>query len=258
MNTLLFHSMRAAPGSVSLIGVVCSTWLWVCQHSTGRRRSGGPGSAMGNFQTSKAVRDANAMVSRVLLVVVWLICRRCYYIVEQPADSCLDEHDRFRWFTWICGDIMKRYASESQRWMVEKVHTWLGLYGHESCKPTLLWSNAPWINETKRKMTKSLKNNFNKKLTRTVYIDGCKKVYGEKADMKESQAYPREFVDFIANKYIEHRPELDQRASDDYARSSSDSDYPHTHNDEWDDCDLSEWVGTMRQIWIEKGPGCPV
>ena len=95
-------------------------------------------------------------------------------------------------------------------------------------------------------------------MARTEYDEhGAKKVYGNKTDMKESQAYPQAFTDFVADKHIETQHEISEHMQFEYERESSDSDYELLNNESWSDCDLGEWISVVQTMWANNG-GCPV
>ena len=251
---LMMHCMRAKCSSTALIGIVCSTWLWVCKGSTGRCDD----QPMGNM-SSKPTQAANTMVSRALLLISFLACRRCFFIVEQPSASSLASHTRFAWLEDLWVKLADKYQ-HMQWWQMRQLTTWLGLFGHESCKPTKLWGTPPWMPSLKRKLTQPDRDAIaskGKNLTITQWKAGKKKVYGNKKAMKSSQSYPQEFTDFIAAQQVAfENSSVGRTAEASYDDSSSESDFEYHHADDWDDCQLTDWIASIRNKWATEGYGC--
>ena len=110
---------------------------------------GRPFVVMGNLLSARfALLAMVALVSGVFWMVLWKACwkisklqKHWQYIyipllihglpkVEQPASSLLRHSPYYEHLLLNCGpSFLKR--------------TWMGLYGHFSCKPTMLFGNAP-------------------------------------------------------------------------------------------------------------------
>eukprot|EP00969_Alexandrium_andersonii_P071648 3163132-Alexandrium_andersonii.AAC.1 len=58
--------------------------------STGRDKN-----IMGS-NTSKAAREGNIMVARMLLLLLLLQARRCTWLLEQPGTSCMHQYPKFK------------------------------------------------------------------------------------------------------------------------------------------------------------------
>ena len=76
--------LRTLRGGFSLFAPVCSTWVWVSRHSTGRSYM----NPMGNVHQA-CTADANKMISRVVLMASLLISRGCWVVIEQPVSSLM-------------------------------------------------------------------------------------------------------------------------------------------------------------------------
>ena len=199
------------------------------------------------------------MVSRCILIVIFLTCRRCLFLVEQPSDSKLDNHNRWEWMEKLFEYLNQKYPDSVIKWIFRYVFAWPGLFGHERQKGTKLWGTVPWISKMKRVMTKAERSKFaGKGLCETVYKDGQKKVYGRKSEMKSSSSYPKGFTDFVTYQYRAHQDDLRAELRADYDRASSSSDYEHFNSDTWSDAHLETWARNVQAAWVNKGPGCPI
>ena len=254
ITTLVRHAMRCRPGSVSSVGVVCSTWLWICKASTGRHID-----PMGYHATSRVVAEANAMVSRTILIIMLLSCLRSCWILEQPGDSCMHEHTRFKFMRQLFAALERR-STASFRFKIQYVYTWMGMFGHPCCKGSFLWGTPPWTFALKRKMSKERKAEISESLTYTTHdeFSGKKKVYGRKDTMKRSQEYPKGYTDCLAMHYINNEADFNRRMLAEEQGSSSESDYSRSIADSWGDCELESWYMPLQQMWVDQGPGFDV
>ena len=110
---------------------------------------------MSNWRSSNCVGLANVMVSRMLLLVIFLIVRRSFFMIEQPGSSILNAHARFEWCQELWSELRRRHNSPVMRFMLDKVWTWMGLFGHPNPKGTHLWTNLPCAPEFRRAMSKA-------------------------------------------------------------------------------------------------------
>jgi hypothetical protein len=185
----LYLACRLKEGSMCWLAPVCSSWVWLCQGSSGRN----PAQPMGDAN-KVFVRQANIMVSRVVLLLHVLRARRVFWILEQPQNSLLQFHVRFQ-------DFIRDYT-------VYRAHVPLGVFGSDTRKPVWLYSGHDIVNTFNQfrllpgtKFSKSL-------VTRT--LDG--KVHGS-VHLRSSQAYPEDFGREVARLFMEHREMLGVEAS---------------------------------------------
>ena len=101
---------------------VCSTWVWMSRSSTKRSIK----CAQGNLR-SRVVRDANAQVSRMVLLALLSLSRRCYWALEQPSSSVMEFSSAIR--------HLKRLDSRllGAKWSRTYMH--MGSYGAHTTKP---------------------------------------------------------------------------------------------------------------------------
>jgi hypothetical protein len=87
---LLTLIRKARRAGVVLLAPVCSSFCWLNRHTSERS----PIEPLGN-EGVPSVRDGNVMVSRVCLILRWIMSKGSVFIVEQPLGSILPEHPRF-------------------------------------------------------------------------------------------------------------------------------------------------------------------
>ncbi len=78
---------------VSLIlwfGIVCSSWVWMCRSGTHRSHVNILGAA------TDTVQNANAMVSRVIMLFQLAVALGHAVFLEQPITSLMELHNRFQ------------------------------------------------------------------------------------------------------------------------------------------------------------------
>ena len=90
---LLTMVSRVRRVGLIVIAPLCSSWCWLSRHSTERS----PIEPLGN-DAHASVRDGNIMVSRVCLLLRWIMSKGSVFILEQPLQSILTEHPRFEAF----------------------------------------------------------------------------------------------------------------------------------------------------------------
>jgi len=130
----LLHRLR--PGSLVHLAPVCSSWTWM-NRGTSKRSKERP---LGD-ESLAYIQDANRMVSRCIMIAAICICLGHVFILEQPANSLMEHHPKFRWLLDLARRGVLRTAS---------CRTWMGMFGGCTPKPTLLYSNATWLDKLKR------------------------------------------------------------------------------------------------------------
>ena len=110
------HVMRMHVGSVFLAAIPCICWVEIGHWSAGRRLN----------NNSQWVSDQNALVSRLVYVLILWMKRGVYWIVEQPTSSIVFEHPRWRY-------MERKYGH-----LINAVMTDLGVYTYDMVKTTVL------------------------------------------------------------------------------------------------------------------------
>ena len=141
----IFHAIALARRLKPVTGLqtfatVCSTWVWISRSSTRRSRQ----NVLGN-QWIDNVAKANAMVSRMCLLICFLSARFISWILEQPASSLMVHHPRMR-------QIKEFSKVESGAGLSEfhEVKTSMGAFGAATRKPSKLYSSEKWIAKLER------------------------------------------------------------------------------------------------------------
>eukprot|EP00959_Pyramimonas_sp_CCMP1952_P029723 623763-Pyramimonas_sp.AAC.1 len=173
---------RLKPGGQCVSAPVCSTWVWLSRGSTGRTKR----RPLGN-QLLKCVRDGNCMVSRLCLLMFIMYAKGVFFIIEQPANSLLEEHPKFKLF---------RKHFTLYRKSISMIN-----YGGDSRKPTWLYSAHKEIMDLDQYApTSPAPSSKNKKVEMVVKgtdKNGNVTVTGGK-NLKESQSYPRQFGESLS------------------------------------------------------------
>jgi hypothetical protein len=136
------------------------------------------------------VRSANIVTSRVALLILMCLAKGIHWIVEQPMSSVMIYIPEFQLIKNTFGIV--------------EVATWMGCFGADSPKATILYSSSQWLTALARKRDKSVTFNHGLDIARH-YTDaaGNSKVQGG-ADLKATQAYPPAFGEAVARAYKEH------------------------------------------------------
>jgi hypothetical protein len=219
---------RLKPQGLTHWACVCSTWVWISRDSTGRSAENPLGC------DSLSNEEANAMVSRMMLIYFLITSRRGLFILEQPGSSMMPRHPRIK----------------SAR--LDEVFTWMGCFGHVSKKPTVLLSNESLaLARLSRKMTPEIEalccsdGNFTK--------DEDGSVTGG-ASLKATQAYTDEYGEAVVEAWQRWKKHGTVEVED------SESDYgSQVDSDEWADAHLAEMVEALqRDAELEAQKALPV
>lgn len=205
-------------------------WACVCisRDSTGRSAENPLGC------DSLSNEEANAMVSRMMLIYFLITSRRGLFILEQPGSSMMPRHPRIK----------------SAR--LDEVFTWMGCFGHVSKKTTVLLSNESLaLARLSRKMTPEIEalccsdGNFTK--------DEDGSVTGG-ASLKATQAYTDEYGEAVVEAWQRWKKHGTVEVED------SESDYgSQVDSDEWADAHLAEVVEALqRDAELEAQKALPV
>ena len=125
--TQLALAMRLKVGqSLAHWGTMCSSWVFMSRSATGRSEL----RVMGD-QQCRIVREGNVQVARMGLILLYFCCTLKGWIVEQPGTSLMK---RTPWVRWLLRNMREPIFS----------HTWLGMFGGETMKPTELLSPCRW------------------------------------------------------------------------------------------------------------------
>ena len=184
--------LRIAPGGILWVGVVCSSWVFMCRHTTGRTHI----DILGN-EDREGVLLANRMVSRVLLLVRLAVSLGIIVLLEQPLSSIMYLHPRFQAWLDECA-VFSCVLS-------------LGYFGGETQKTVKLWSNCDCIQQlasarVRRWLPRSVSTfkSYQNEL-------GESKVDGGEG-LKQSETYPVLFGAAVAFMYKDNHACLRDRA----------------------------------------------
>ena len=173
--------------SFGCFGILCSSWIFMCRNSTGRRPYNVSGERS-DGTTTRSVRDGNTMVSRMVLILMFLMVRGVIWCVEQPQSSLL-----FDYFRMVqLRNQLKLY----------KCAVWLGAYGGESAKLINVLSNHQMVYSLYRKLNRQT---FVATASAVVVPAPCGGVSGG-PDLTASQTYPTAFAEALLSAYLKADP----------------------------------------------------
>ena len=198
---------------------VCSTWVWISRAST-QRSLGNP---LGNVK-SKGVAQANAMVTRMVLLICFLASRFIGWVLEQPASSLMARHPRMLM-------LQKMADTNPSLTGFYEVFTYMGAFGAETKKPTKLWSSEKWVRDLGRKLPADFARNTK---LETVTVNTRGGVSGGR-DLKNTQAYPDGYGVALRDLWAANRTE--EVPTHDIDVHSEDSD--EFSEDMWSDAEVS-------------------
>ena len=116
-------AMRVKSGGLLLSSPCCKTWLWISRYTMGRHH------AWFGDETRPDVAAANDTALFLAFLYNLLNDRNVYHVHEQPLRSSQP----------LCPGLAETFKSIGS----ERVVTWMGAFGCEIPKPTVLMSNLP-------------------------------------------------------------------------------------------------------------------
>jgi hypothetical protein len=134
VNTLFGFSMvcklllRLRPLGFLWAAPPCSSWVFLSKSTTGRRAW----SPLG-FEDNFRVSWNNTLVHRLCCLLELATNFQVFWVVEQPTSSTLWAHPR-------CIKLLERHGS-----LIQRAHTYMGMYGGASQKGMKLVGTAPWL-----------------------------------------------------------------------------------------------------------------
>jgi len=184
--------LNLKPGAGCLMAPVCSTWTFM-NRGTSKRSLACP---YGNAAV-QSVQEGNTMVARCVLLLLLLASRGCWWVLEQPQGSLMQEHPALQHLM----SVMTVY-----RHCIQMCH-----YGASSKKRTWLYSNARWICDVDLYKT-CIQPRCPTQLVTTSINKAGKVTTTGNADLKASQHYPVGFGRAICNIYMDHCGQLKETA----------------------------------------------
>ena len=220
---------RLMAGGLASFATVCSTWIWCSRGSTHRS----PQNPLAPEPRSAGVAEANAMVSRMVLLWYMIVASDSVFILEQPSSSLMALHPRIKAFGAALQNVSQR---------IHHCHLWMGMLGAPTPKATRLFSNTRQIARLHNTLDRSL---FPAK-SDTCIIDEDKKALGlpcttgNKDKLHDTQEYPEQYGEEVLQLWQHMR--RSQIQVDD---SDSDATCEDPEPDAWDDAwaaDISKFM----------------
>ena len=166
LETMFFTHLKA----LQWLSPTCTSWVWICRATTGRTNGNWAGRTQHPF-----VSIGNQQAVRVTIQLIIGHFIGIDFILEQPLSSIFDQVP----FVWRV-----LYHTHAKFDM-----TWLGGYGASTAKPLRLIHTTPWGSSLYRKPGKK---------THRLFTKIGRKVYGKKAELRSSQAFPPSFGKAVA------------------------------------------------------------
>ena len=149
--------MRMHARSIFLAAIPCSSWIFMSRWSTGRDKH-----ILGHHRMAW-IRAQNALVARMVYVLILCIKRGIMFIVEQPWSSIVWQHPRWQY-------LEKRYGH-----LLHYVETDMGIYSLDLVKKSILVGTASYLPELGSRLTpagrQAVLDNPHKKATAKHYVD---------------------------------------------------------------------------------------
>ena len=179
-----------------VIGLPCSTFVFMSRGTTKRHAE----NAWLGDENVACVRAANIIAQRMVMLCKLSTLRLVQYMIKQPMTSCFFNMQCFRKCCAMKPDL-GRHGLRLKRKFV-----WLGHWGHNIPKPTVLWGSARALRHLVCKKTKP-----NPGASNSVVRKGSLKwikangkwiqrwrVSGIPRKLKQTQVYPLAFCDEVA------------------------------------------------------------
>lgn len=187
MLLLLETAMALKPGGIFWAAPPCSSWVFLSRSSTGRHLQ-----VEGDVALRSVVAQ-NALVERLVLVLEILALRGVFWIVEQPASSCMWDYPAMR-------SLRERHGLQPR--LLD-----MGAYGGTSQKPTHLLGTAPYLKYLGRRCSPSLRLRLRLEGVQTTRrwedADGKKRCQATK-ECKATEHYPEGWGAAHALAFVRH------------------------------------------------------
>ena len=167
-------TLRLREGGLLWAAVECSTWAFLSRSTYSRSKSRPEGDL-----DHAAVRIANRMAERTVMLCVLAASRGAKIVIENPQSSLLSYLSPM---SELCEMVLK-----------EQTCVWLGSFGAPTAKPVLLWSNWPSVEKLRTE-----RPFFGSSMTQLVTKSASGEVTGRRKALKDSHAYPARFGDAVA------------------------------------------------------------
>ena len=185
--TALMLALRIRNGDgAAWLATVCSSWVWICRSGSKRSSSEPLGDADAAF-----VQDGNTMTARTGLIMLLMLAKRSWWLLEQPQSSLMSLHPALAY--------IRSLPLPWCQW--HEATTYMGAYSAESMKPTVLWSNRWWVHGLTRERPPA--SDFEDTQVTTKTIKNCKVQVTGGSGLKKTQAYPDDFGRAFCELFIE-------------------------------------------------------
>ena len=233
---------------------VCSSWVWLTRSVTKRTLWNILGDPCNKF-----TQDGNLMVSRMCVLVIFMLSKFCPYLLEQPGTSIMRHHPRME-FVEAAALALKALLAEEELLEedtgLEELTTWMAAFGAQTAKRSLMiTSHGKIIDPLHRRLTRDQLRRLEGEDTtdeRIVVENGIvkRKVTGRKHLIRGTEVYPKGYGQAVCSSYLRWRS-LPRRDDVD-SGTSSESDYAE-FSDSWPDAQLQSPL----ELLGAQCPGAP-
>lgn len=185
-------ALSLGDASQAVMAPVCSSWVWVNRSTSGRSIQRPLGDCSKDY-----VRLANIMVARCALVCLLLSAKGCFWLLEQPSGSLLEQHPRMQWL-----------IKSLKLW---RVYIRMGDFGAETGKPTWVYSAHKEILDLQQYKTCEFNPKKTTPMTTVVMYrdDGTLAITGTQA-LKGTQSYPSGFGNAVSELYLANKENIER------------------------------------------------
>ena len=188
--------LELVPMAMAVIGLPCSTFVFMSRGTTKRHAS----NAWVGDENVECVKLANIIAQRIVILCRVLTLRLVQYFIEQPMSSCFFKMECFRRFCAMNPNL-GRHGLRLKRKFV-----WLGHWGHNNPKATVLWGSARALKRLvcKKPNIRATASNavVRKGSLKWVWLGGKwtqrPRISGIPRKLKQTQVYPTAFCEDVA------------------------------------------------------------
>ena len=156
------------------LGTVCSSWVWMCRHTSMQTFHYPRGTAR-----NIAVSIGNHMVARTAVLIAICHARSIVFILEQPRNSMMAEHPSLCW-------LRQRLRRIGMSWYC--VDSYMAAFGGETLKPHRFYSSHTLIAELARSHPGGMDSSTKQVAVKYIDKQGKRRCSGGK-DLKGTQEY---------------------------------------------------------------------
>lgn len=205
-------------------GPPCKSWVFMSR-SKSQRSTAFP---LGNLKR-QFVAEGNVVVSRVCMLSLMVMAIDGDIMIEQPISSIMDYHPKFQHMFSL---------QSSQYFSIYRIHVWMGNFGSQTPKSSVLWCSSSAMAELSSPLDRSLEFDTEGVYRRYQDAHGEWRVTGQ-SGLRGTQVYTSAFADAVRAIVIENTSVIEVDDSDDEEFLPSDFEFDDDASSFWQDADLA-------------------